>query len=132
MPMPDTVIAQVERLGRTNATPNMFNFSDRNGVLFEWNEDVDETPKGIIKEDVVLYPSFAVETPGVVLKQNQPIPSVEDEIKPQGRAEDAAARNANLEPINVTGVHTPTPFTPMQMKSTMQMTMMTASYSSPP
>jgi hypothetical protein len=33
---------------------------------------------------------------------------MEDEIKPQGRAEDAAAQNANLEPINVTGVDTPT------------------------
>ena len=41
MPMPDSVIAQVERLGQRNAAPNMFDFSDRNGVLFEWNEDVD-------------------------------------------------------------------------------------------
>ncbi len=65
MPMPDSVIAQVERLGQKNTTPNMFNFLDRNGVLFEWNEDVDERPEGIIEEDVVLYPSLAVETPGV-------------------------------------------------------------------
>ncbi len=91
MPMPDTVIAQVERLGHTNATPNMFDFSDRNGVLFEWNKDVDETPEGIIEEDVVLYPPLAAETPGVVLKQDQPIPSIEDKIEPQGRGEDVAA-----------------------------------------
>jgi hypothetical protein len=68
MLMPNTVIAQVERLGHTNAAPNMFNLLDMNGVLFEWNEDVDKTPKGIIKEDVVLYPSLAAETPGIVLK----------------------------------------------------------------
>ena len=69
----------------------MFDFSDRNGVLFEWNKDVDETPEGIIEEDVVLYPPLAAETPGVVLKQDQPIPSIEDKIEPQGRAEDVAA-----------------------------------------
>jgi hypothetical protein len=68
MPMPNTIIAQVERLARTNATPNMLDFLDRNGVLFEWNKDVDKTPKGIIEEDVALYPSLAAETPGVVLK----------------------------------------------------------------
>jgi hypothetical protein len=33
---------------------------------------------------------------------------MEDEIEPQGRAKDAAARNANLEPINAAGVDTPT------------------------
>ena len=69
----------------------MFDFSDRNGVLFELNEDVDKTPEGIIEEDVVLYPSLAAETPGVVLEQDQPIPAMEDKIKPQGRTEDAAA-----------------------------------------
>jgi hypothetical protein len=108
MPMPNTVIAQVERLGHTNAAPNMFDFSDRNGILFEWNKDVDKTPEGIIKEDVVLYPSLAVETPGVVLERDQPIPSMEDKIEPQGRAKDTAAQNANLEPTNAAGVNTPT------------------------
>ena len=82
MPMPDTVIAQVEHLGCTNATPNMFDFSDRNGVLFEWNEDIDKIPGGIIKEDVVLYSSLTAETPGIVLERYQPIPSMEDKIKP--------------------------------------------------
>ena len=91
MPMPDTVIAQVECLGHTNAAPNMFDFLDKNGVLFEWNKDVNKTPEGIIEEDVVLYPSLAAETPGVVLEQDQPIPAMEDKIKPQGRTEDAAA-----------------------------------------
>jgi hypothetical protein len=86
----------------------MFDFLDRNGVLFEWNEDADERPEGIIEEDVVLYPSLVAETPRVVLERDQPIPSLEYKIEPQGRAENAAAQNANLEPINVAGVDTPT------------------------
>jgi hypothetical protein len=65
-------------------------------------------PEGIIKEDVVLYLSLAAETPGVVLERDQPIPSLEYKIEPQGRAENAAAQNANLEPINVAGVDTST------------------------
>ena len=56
-PMPDTVIARVERYGKENALPGIFDFADRNGVLFEWNDDVDECPEGILEEDdVVLYP----------------------------------------------------------------------------
>ena len=55
--MPDTVIARVERYGTENALPGIFDFADRNGVLFEWNDDVDEFPEGILEEDdVVLYP----------------------------------------------------------------------------
>ena len=86
----------------------MFDFSDRNSVLFEWNKDVDERPEGIFEEDILLYLSLAAETPGVVLERHQPIPSLEYEIEPQGRAENAAAQNANLEPINVAGLDTPT------------------------
>jgi hypothetical protein len=106
--MPDSVITKVERLGRANATPNMFDFLDRNGVLFEWNEDVDKAPENIVEEDVVLYPSLPGELPGVALERDQPIPSIEDNIEPHSQAERKAAINANLEPFNVTGVDTPT------------------------
>ena len=105
MPMPDSVIAQVERVGQKNATPNMFDFLDRNGILFEWNEEVDEFPEGIVDiEEVVLYPSLAAEHPGVVLGRDQPLPSIKEELVPQGQAEDAAARNANIQPFDVAGV----------------------------
>jgi hypothetical protein len=40
----------------------------------------------------------------VVLRQDQPLPLIEEELIPQGRAEDAAARNANLRPFDVAGV----------------------------
>ncbi len=72
-----------------------------NGILFEWNKEVDESPEGIIDvEDVILYPSLAAEHPGVVLGQDQPLPLIKEELVPQGHAEDAAARNANLRPFD--------------------------------
>ena len=65
--------------------PGYFDFADRNSILFEWNEGVDEFPEGIVDvEDVVLYPSLAAEHPGVVLGRDQPLPSIEEELVPQG------------------------------------------------
>ncbi len=40
----------------------------------------------------------------MVLGRDQPLPSIEEELVPQDRAEDAMARNANLRPFDVTGV----------------------------
>jgi hypothetical protein len=103
--MPDSVIKKVEAYGKSTALPGIFDFADRNGILFEWNEEVDEFPKGIVDvEDVVHYPSLAAEHPGVVLGWEQPRPSIEEELVPQGRAEDAAACNASLHPFDVAGV----------------------------
>ncbi len=102
--MPDSIMKKVEQFDKTNTTPNVFNFSNRNGVLFEGNGKVDECLEGIVEEDVVLHPSLAAEIPGIVLDPDQPIPSIEDKPKYQGCAEDAAARNANMELFNVAGV----------------------------
>ncbi len=67
-PMPDSVIKNVEAYGKSTTLPGIFDFANRNGILFEWNEEVDEFPEGIVDiEDVVLYPSLTVEHPGVVL-----------------------------------------------------------------
>jgi hypothetical protein len=63
--MPDSVIKKVEAFGKSSS--GVFNFADRNGILFEWNEVVDECPEGIVEEDVVLYPSLVAEFPGVTL-----------------------------------------------------------------
>jgi len=66
---------------------------------------VDEFLEGIVDvEDVVLYPSLAAEHPGVVLGRDQPLPSIKEELVPQGQAEDAVACNANLQPFDVAGV----------------------------
>jgi hypothetical protein len=62
-PMPDTVIKKVEAFGKSSS--GAFDFADRNGILFEWNEVVDECPESIVEEDVVLFPSLVAEFPGV-------------------------------------------------------------------
>jgi hypothetical protein len=36
------VIRCVENYGNDNALPEIFEFADRSGVLFEWNEEVDK------------------------------------------------------------------------------------------
>jgi hypothetical protein len=35
----------------------------KNGILFKWNRYVDKYPERLVEEDVVLYPSLAVEIP---------------------------------------------------------------------
>ncbi len=103
-PMPDSVIKKVEAYKKI-ALPGIVDFANRNGIFFEWNEEVDECPEGIVDiEDVVLYPSLAAEHPGMVLRRDQPLPSIEEELVPQGQDEDAAACNANLQPFDVAGV----------------------------
>ncbi len=106
-PMPDSVIKKVKAYGKWTALLGIFDFANRNSILFEWNEEVDEFPEGIVKvEDIVLYPSLAAAHSGVVLGREQPLPSIEEEFVPQGRAKDAVARNANLQPFDVAGVVT--------------------------
>jgi hypothetical protein len=88
-PMPDLVIKKVKAYGKPTTLLGIFDFADRNGILFEWNNEVDEFPEGIVEvEDVILYLSLATEHPGVVLGRDQPLPSIEDELIPQGRTED--------------------------------------------
>ncbi len=78
-------------------------------MLFEWNDNVDKYTEGLVKEDVVLYPSLAAEFPGITLDRHVAVPSIEEEIMPHGRAEDAAAHNANVTPFTAAGVnHGPT------------------------
>ncbi len=52
---------------------------------------------------------MAAKFPGVELSRDTPIPSTEDDVVPQGQAEDAAANNANIDPnqrqlVDVAGV----------------------------
>jgi hypothetical protein len=41
-PMPKSIIKKVEQFGKSHARPNSLDFSDRNGILFEWNNKVDK------------------------------------------------------------------------------------------
>ena len=60
--MLNSVIKKVEGYAKSTALPGIFDFADRNGILFEWKEEVDESPKGIVEvKDVILYPSLAME-----------------------------------------------------------------------
>jgi hypothetical protein len=105
-PMPDSVIKKVEAFGKSSS--GVFDFADRNGILFEWNEEVDKCPEGIVKEDVVLYPSLVAEFPGVTLGRDHPIPTIKEDIILQGHAKADAACNANMEQFAVAGVEAPT------------------------
>ena len=85
-PMPNLIIKKVEQFGKANVALDVFDFLDRNGVLFEWNNKVDECLEGIVEENVFLYPSLAAEILGVVLNQDQPIPSIKVKIEPHSHA----------------------------------------------
>jgi hypothetical protein len=103
--MPDLVIWKVEVYGKLTTLQGSFDFANRNGILFNWNEEVDEFPEEIIKvKDIVLHPSHAAEHTGVVLGRDQPLLAIEEELVPQGRAEDAMACNAHLKLLDVAGV----------------------------
>jgi hypothetical protein len=103
-PMPDLAIRKVEVYGKLTALPGSFDFVNRNGIFFKWNEEVDKFTKGIVEvKDVVLYPSLAAEHPGLVLGRDQPLLLIKEELVPQGRAEDTTACNDNLEPFDVAG-----------------------------
>jgi hypothetical protein len=104
--MPDLVIKKVEAFGKSLS--GVFNFANRNGILFEWNKEFDKCPEGIVEEDVVLYPSLVAKFPGVTLGQDHPIPTIKEDIIPQGRIEADAAHNANMEQFAIAGVDAPT------------------------
>ncbi len=53
--MLDSVIAKVEKFARRGVVPGAFDFADRSRILFEWNDELDKSPEGLITEDVVLY-----------------------------------------------------------------------------
>jgi hypothetical protein len=57
---------------------------------------------------VVLYPSLVAKFPGVTLGPDHPIPTIKEDIIPQGRAKADAACNANMEQFAVAGVDAPT------------------------
>jgi hypothetical protein len=104
--MPDLVIKKVEAFGKSSS--GVFNFANRNGILFELNEGVHKCLEGFVEEDVVFYPSLVAKFLGVTLGQDHPIPTIKEDIIPQGCAKADAARNANMEQFAHVGVDAPT------------------------
>jgi hypothetical protein len=104
-PMPDSVIKKVEGYARKAGKAKALDFADRSGILFEWNEDIDESPEGLVEDDYVPYPAIPAEFPGVELERDTPImETIEEEMIPHGRPEDAAALNAGIIPHALAGV----------------------------
>ncbi len=77
--MPDSAIKKVECL-RRHTQQNTFDFADKNGILFEWNDKVDEQQEGLVEENLVPYPSLAAGFPGVTLDRDTL--AIEDKIIP--------------------------------------------------
>ena len=54
--MTDSVIKKVKAYAKSTTLPVIVDFSDRNGILSEWNEEVDESPEGIVKVSSSTHP----------------------------------------------------------------------------
>jgi hypothetical protein len=65
--MPDSIIRKVKHFGRRGGPAGAFNFADRSGILFEWNDNVGKSSEDLIKDDLVPYPEVAAKIPGVIL-----------------------------------------------------------------
>jgi hypothetical protein len=103
-PMPDLIIKKVERFARGGIAPGALDFANRSGILFEWNEAIDKSPKSLVEKDVVLYPSIVFTFPGVTPGGDVAVPTVKDEVELHGRPKDEVALNVGLEPLNIAGV----------------------------
>ena len=51
--MLDSVITKVERYARAGGTPKALDFANRSGILFKWNDELDESPGELIEDDYV-------------------------------------------------------------------------------
>jgi hypothetical protein len=99
--MPDLVIKEVETFG--SGKQDSFNFADHEGTLFEWNNKVDALEgEGLVKEDIILYPSITAEFLGVALTPH--LTPIKEEFEPHGCVEDAATCNANFGPVAIAEV----------------------------
>ena len=99
-PMIDSIIKQVEAFGSQDNLPGMFDFADCTGILFEWNEEVDEACEQLLGPTPVDFPYLPAKIPGVALRQDEPVPAVEAEILPNGALKVATADKTNLGPFD--------------------------------
>ena len=78
--MPESVIKKVEQYADNAAMAGEFAFRDRNGVLFKWNDVIDENPENIIEHKVDPYPLLVSELPGIDLQRDHTwVPTIEEE-----------------------------------------------------
>jgi hypothetical protein len=74
------IIKKVEHFGCLGAPAGVFDFANRSGILFKWNDEVDKPPQGLVNDNVIPFPSLEAKIPGVPLTRDQPILTVEDSI----------------------------------------------------
>ncbi len=103
-PMPDSIIKKVEHFQRWGAPASVFDFSNRSGILFEWDNKVDKSPQSLVEDNVVPYPSLEAVIPGVPLTRDQPVLIVKDDIPVQGHTKDQMAQNAGFELLKIAEV----------------------------
>ena len=109
MPMPASVIKKVERYADAAVREGKFDFANQKGLLFKWNNVVNENAEHIIKDGSDLYPALVLEFPGIILQRDHTrIKAIKEEDDvPQGTAEEAAMNNADIEPTVTVGVARP-------------------------
>jgi hypothetical protein len=91
MPMPDSVIQRVNRIGEREKQGWTFRFLNRRGEPYKWMDEVPEDDpdfQGLLdeNEDTAVYPDVSAELPGVELEaEEQDFQTVIDESKPNFR-----------------------------------------------
>jgi hypothetical protein len=84
----------------------MFDFADCNGILFEWNNELNAVDgKALLEEDVVLYPLITAEFLGAALTRDVLI--IEEEIQPHGLVKDLPTQKSFIALVAFAGVNAP-------------------------
>ena len=91
MPMPDSVIQRVNKIGEREMQGRTFRFLNRRGEPYEWTDTIPEDDpdfQGLLDEtdDTAVYPDVSAELPGVLLEeQEQDFQPLTDEPEPDFR-----------------------------------------------
>ena len=76
MPMPDSVIQRVNKIGEREMQGHTFRFLNRRGEPYEWTDTIPEDDpdfQGLLDEtdDTAVYPDVSAELPGVELESEE-------------------------------------------------------------
>ena len=91
MPMPDSVIQRVNKIGEREKQGRTFWFLNQRGEPYEWTDEVledDPDFQGLLDENdgTALYPDASAELPGVELESEEcDFQTIVDELKPDFR-----------------------------------------------
>jgi len=104
MPMPDSVVQRVNKIGEREKQGRMFWFLNQCGEPYEWTDKVPEDDpdfQGLLDEDegTAVYPDISAELPGVELEaEEREYQNITDEPEPDFRdLAGAALHNAGID-----------------------------------